>query len=85
MGPAGDVGGNLLVFCCCISLGLRARRAGISTRKESGRMVFTDVDYIIINNKCINFFKLKLPLSMSMLNRDALVKKRRYAKSWDMI
>ena len=34
---------ELLVFCC-IWLGLRARCAGIGTGKESGRMVFTDVD-----------------------------------------
>ena len=45
VGPAGGGRWELLVFCC-IWLGLRARCAGIGTGKESGRMVFTDVDYI---------------------------------------
>ena len=35
-----------MVFCC-IWLGLRARCAGIGTGKESGRMVFTDVDLAV--------------------------------------
>ena len=43
VGPAGGGRWELLVFCC-IWLGLRARCAGIGTGKESGRMVFTDVD-----------------------------------------
>ena len=44
VGPAGGGRWELLVFCC-IWLGLRARCAGIGTGKESGRMVFTDVDW----------------------------------------
>ena len=56
VGPAGGGRWELLVFCC-IWLGLRARCAGIGTGKESGRMVFTDVDSDIA--KCGNMYALR--------------------------
>ena len=40
VGPAAEVGGDLKGFCC-ILLGIARAARGISTGKESGRMVFT--------------------------------------------